>query len=355
MRTRSSKKGSRGGSGLFTIPPYQDCRHLIRFAALPYLRTEGITSVGIGYKSIGKKPTGEISVQFTVRRKLSRRELRNGTAVPLPDEFRLPDGRRIRVDVVERKYRLTHVDPTATSAPQGDLLGDVRRSRLDPIRPGASVGRSETGAGTITAIVYGANNTPYLLSNWHVIAGPHSAEGDPIAQPGPLDESDETACRVGHLVRRYLGLAGDGALCSIEGRGFDASIIGLDIVPKRVAVTTLGDAVVKSGRTTGITHGVVIRSNVVATVAYPQGDREVGGFEIQSTPAHPCGPGGISEAGDSGSLWLIDPIPQDPANDIAVGIQVCAAEHPDEQKEIAFACNLHSILEKLGVSLVRSN
>jgi len=331
---------------------FREHRQLIRFAALPYLHTEGVTSVGIGYKQIGNRLTREVSVQFTVRRKLSMRDLRSTAAVPFPDHFALPGGRKIRVDVLERRYRLTPLDPDAVATLPADPLAGLRRSRMDPIRPGASIGRVGTGAGTIAAVVYGANNTPYLLSNWHVLAGPRSSYGDPVFQPGSIDDSDESVCVVGQLVRRHLSLAGDGAICSIQGRAFNPSILGLDVVPQRSAVAVLDDLVVKSGRTTGVTHGVIVRSHVVATLSYPQGDRDIGGFEIQRNAAYPSGPGGICEQGDSGSLWMVDAQPPFPGVDTAVGLQVCAAEHPDEQKEIALACNLHSILDKLKVSLV---
>jgi endonuclease G len=193
---------------------------------------------------------------------------------------------------------------------------------------------------------------PSLLSNFHVLAGPGVGLGDPIAQPGPLDDADEDGARVGVLRRRHLSLAGDGALCSIEGRGIDERILGLEVAPRRPAIAERQDKVVKSGRTTGITHGVVTRSEVIATVSYPQGERGIGGFEIEANPDLAPAPGGIVEKGDSGSLWLIDAAA--PEGDIAVGIQVSGVEDPAEQREIAFACHLHSVLAKLAVTLVRA-
>ncbi len=349
-KPRKASRRARTPPVLYEVPEHHLCREVVRYRALPYLRTAGVTSVGIGYKRVGRTRTGELSVVFTVRRKLARRECKSEGAVPLPASFALADGRPIRADVIERTYHLTHLDPADAASPPGDPLGAVRRARLDPVRPGSSVGHEGSGAGTIGAIVFGDDGTPFVLSNWHVLAGPGSAPGDPVAQPGPLDDSDDVADVLGRLERRHLSLAGDAAIATIEGRGFDGRIIGLDIVPRRPGVAVLNDRVIKSGRTTGVTRALVARSNVVVTVSYPQGDRDIGGFEIEADPQNPPGPGGITEEGDSGSLWLIDAPPPD--HDIAVGLQVCGAEHPDEQKEIAFACNIHSVLARLGVSLV---
>src|SRR5690606_12170667 len=53
----------------------------------------------------------------------------------------------------------------------------------------------------------------------------------------------------------------------------------------------------------------------------------------------------------SGSLWLID----DPGDngDIAVGLHFAGETDPDPNQEHALACNIHSVLQKLGVTLVR--
>ncbi|MFV3038102.1 hypothetical protein ACNI5A_33755, partial [Klebsiella pneumoniae] len=69
----------------------------------------------------------------------------------------------------------------------------------------------------------------------------------------------------------------------------------------------LGDPVVKSGRTTGITHGIVQRIDVMVKLDYdvPEGPQAIGGFEIGPNPDHPAPDGEISMGGDSGSAWLI--------------------------------------------------
>ncbi|MDX2132197.1 MAG: hypothetical protein SFY69_09100 [Planctomycetota bacterium] len=331
------------------VPPSFDAgKRLIRYHAMRWLTMPGMTSVGVGRCEVDRTPTDEIGVQFTVRRKLSSRELKAAGALPVPKAFRLDDGRMLRTDVAERAYRRTHFDPlTPAAAPASPP--DPRRARLDPVRPGGSIGHFASEAGTIAAVVWDAGGVPHLLSNWHVLAGPGISPGQDICQPGVLDSADEHGNRVGSLVRRHLSLAGDGAICSIEGRTFDDRILELDVVPRRLHVPEIGDPVVKCGRTTGVTRALVSRVNVVAVVSYPQGDRNISGFEVVSNPAHPPGVQGIAEGGDSGSMWMIDAIAPD--DDIAVGLQVCGRDGPLESGDSAIACYLGPLLDRLGVTL----
>ncbi len=155
---------------------------------------------------------------------------------------------------------------------------------------------------------------------------------------------------MGKLVRSHLGVAGDCAVCNIIGRRLDGRIIELDVVPKRIAKVTLGDKVVKSGRTTGVTHGSVTRVGVVAKINYggDVGTQQIGGFEIGVNPEKLPSDGEISMGGDSGSLWLIDTAGAD--TDVAVGLHFAGETDPNPTAEHAVACSIHSVLQKLQVS-----
>lgn len=73
----------------------------------------------------------------------------------------------------------------------------------------------------------------------------------------------------------------------------------------RIGDPEIGDRVVKSGRTTGVTWGVVTRVEVNTKMTYAPGVTEiVGGFEIGPDPKVPAESGEVSRAGDSGSVWL---------------------------------------------------
>jgi endonuclease G len=324
--------------------------HELRSAAVSlharrFLRLANVTSLGIGYKRIQGVRTDDLSLQFTVNRKLSGSELAVLRQPVLPSRLDLPDGTNLWTDVVERSYRLTHGTPPATPS-------DPRTSRTDPVRPGASIGQPFSGPGTVAAIVYRVGDgAACLLSAWHVLAGPGMNRGDGVFQPAVADGGEDNANRIGSLLRSYGGLDGDAAVASIEARSFEASAIETGLIPRRAQVVDLDDPVIKSGRTTGVTRGVVSRTNVEVWVPYRDVARRVQGFEIAPSPASPPSYE-LSDGGDSGSLWMIDkPAPD---NDIGVGLQIMGESDPNAQNEHSFACYVHRVLDLLGISFTAS-
>ncbi|MEU2013912.1 hypothetical protein ABZ529_33980, partial [Nocardia sp. NPDC019302] len=172
------------------------------------------------------------------------------------------DGFEVPTDVLQRKFEPAFRLVTEAVAPQ-------RKTRQDPIVPGISVGHPTTTAGTIGCVVYDRDDgTPYVLSNWHVLHTAAGALGDVVVQPGPRDDNRIDRNRLGKLVRSHLGTAGDCAVAAIEDRRFSAEITGLDVVPDRLGEPELGDKVIKSGRTTAVTHGIVRRVDVIARIDY---------------------------------------------------------------------------------------
>ncbi|MCA1558212.1 MAG: S1 family peptidase, partial [Acidobacteria bacterium] len=263
------------------------------------------------------------------------------------------------VDVVERTYRPSYritgeaVAP-ATLVPANLTPQQKRRSRLTVIIPGISIGHPSIKAGTFGAVVYDAlNGTPYILSNWHVLNGPKGKIGDAIVQPGPFDDGNISSNVVGRLVRSHLGLAGDCAISSIVGRGLDERVFELNVAPKRIAIASIGDKVVKSGRTTGVTYGIVSRVGVVIKMNYGGnvGEQEVGGFEISPNPDKLPADGQISARGDSGSLWLVDTAGAD--KDVALGLHLAGGGTTSPEEEYAVACNIHSVMQKLQVTITK--
>ena len=351
MAKKSSKRGDvtpRDQEALFV--------EAVRSRAQAYLRWPNITSVGVGYRMKDGQPTDELAIQFTVERKLAPEALALEQLSPLPTTITAPDGTEIPVDVLERSYRtnyriLTSLDEEASLAPERLSAGDQRRSRLATIRPGISISHVAGSAGTFGAVVYDQlNGTPYVLSNWHVLQGPTGAVGDNIVQPGPWDDGNIETNVMGRLVRSHLGLAGDCAISSIIGRKLDPKVLELDVIPKRVARVALRDAVVKSGRTTGVTYGIVTRVGVTVNVNYggSAGMAQIGGFEIAVNPKKPPVDGEVSSGGDSGSLWMIDTRGQD--RDVAVGLHFAGETDPDPAAEHAMACNIDSVLKKLKIA-----
>lgn len=322
----------------------ESLKSFVRSRGVDYLRDPNISSVGIGYKVKDGKMTKDISVQFTVRQK-SRPEMLEAAGTELiPESFEI-DGVVVPTDVLQRTYETSHqvVAEAAASA---------RKTRLNPIVPGVSVAHTKVSAGTIGCIVFDRHNgAPYVLSNWHILNGSSGALGDDIVQPGPADDNRVQLNRMGKLVRSHLGHAGDCAVASIEDRQMKAEILDLGIKPEQLAEVELGDKVIKSGRTTGVTHGIVRRILTIAKIDYggSTGDQEVGCFEISVDPNHRPANGEVSKGGDSGSVWMIKGT-NGKATKILAGLHF-AGEGPSDPDEHALACYPKSVFEKLEISL----
>ena len=319
-----------------------------------YLRLPNVTSVGVGYRVRNGQATNELTIQFTVERKLSPEGLALEQLPMLPEAIESDEGVALPVDVIQRAYKVSYtvIDEPALEAGLAEDVRQVRRTRRDPIVPGISISHVDGTAGTIGALVYDASNgTPYVLSNWHVLHGPSGQVGDNIVQPGPYDDGAIDPNMMGRLVRSHLGLAGDCAICSIIGRRAEGEILELEVTPLRIAEVALDDEVVKSGRTTGVTYGIVKRIAVTANVDYggSVGVRQVGGFEIGVNPNKPPTDLEVSMGGDSGSLWMIDTPGSD--KDVAVGLHFAGESDPNPAAEHAVACDIGAVLRKLKISL----
>jgi hypothetical protein len=184
---------------------------------------------------------------------------------------------------------------------QGDPGG--RRER--PVGVGASVGHFAITAGSVGAFVgVEGDERPRLLSNNHVLADENrGSRGDEILQPGPADGGRRGSDRIGALERFVeLETAGanvvDGALAVLDdGVGFVNEVDGEPLAPEPGVSDGL-DAVLKQGRTTGLTRGRVSAIEVDGLlVSFSEGTlRFDDQIEISGTT------GAFSAGGDSGSL-----------------------------------------------------
>jgi endonuclease G len=319
-------------------------RDFVRTRGSEYLKDHNISSVGIGYKKKDGKPTKEIALQFTVKQKSKPEELERLGTVPIPESISI-DGQKVPTDVIQRKYTIEY-----------RLVAEVqtsdRKKREDPIYPGISIANVNVSAGTIGCIVYDRDfGTPYVLSNWHVLHGPEGTIGDDVAQPGPFDDNRAHLNRMGKLVRSHLGHAGDCAVATIDGRGTKPTIADLNVIVEKLGEPELGDKVVKSGRTTGVTHGIVSRIHTISKLDYggSAGEQEIGCFEIELDPDNPPTNGEVSMGGDSGSIWLFKSDNGQPTN-VMAGLHF-AGEGPTDPNEHAIACYPKSVFEKLQISL----
>jgi endonuclease G len=312
----------------------------VRQVAEKYLRDPNVNSVGVGYKMAGGKRTDTIALQFTVGRKFAPQELEAVETQPIPQSLEA-NGITFQTDVLERNFER---HPAAVS----EDIKDERKRRLEPMMPGVSIGNVNSTAGTLGCVVKErASGDLRLLSNWHVFNGATGKLGDPIVQPGPYDDNRTKGNECGRLVRSFLGLAGDCAIASIVGRRISPEILELGVTVRRIGDAQLGDRVVKSGRTTAATFGLVTRIHTITKLDYDQqGEQEIGGFEIGPDDKHPAEHGEISMGGDSGSAWMAVSR-EGAAQDMMLGLHF--AGETGEPTEFALACYASSVFEKLEI------
>lgn len=298
---------------------------------------DNVLGVGRGHKLVRGESTGEQSVIILVRKKLPRCELSRKALLP-----RKIDG--LPTDVIE----------------VGDirLLSD-RTQTVRPAQPGVSIGHFKVSAGTFGAVVRDRDTGERLiLSNNHVLANAtdgsdgRAVVGDPIVQPGIYDGGTLQDNVIGHLVRFVPLLRETMAPQCPMAKMFETllnKIIGLlqphyriqvlresektNVVDCAVAKPVndviirdeifefgqiagvkdakVGMAVKKSGRSTGVTHSLVLATDVIVKVAL--GNREYGVFADQVL----AGP--MSMPGDSGALVLTE-------DNYAVGLLFAGSE-----------------------------
>lgn len=282
------------------------------------LSKPNVVGVGVGFKEKRGRLTDDVVVVALVRQKVPEAGLKPRQMVP------------------ER------VNGVPTDVVQ---VGEVRaqQSRTDRWRPapgGVSLGHYQVTAGTFGVVVRDrASGDRLILSNNHVLANSNDAAfGDPILQPGAVDGGTVSADTIAHLERfctiEYTtlpGTCGTADVYALVGNalarlvGSSHRVVTVQVHPQAAnlvdaavarplddgaiedeileigaiagtASATLGMAVRKSGRTTGLTTGTITVLNATVDVSYGVG--RAARFENQIVTT------AMSQGGDSGSLLV---------------------------------------------------
>jgi endonuclease G len=341
-RTAKKKRPKSGKGVVKQQAVLEQLKQYVRAHAEGFLNDPNISSIGIGYKKTEGKETPELAIQFSVHSKVRPEDVSTLGSSMIPKTLDV-DGMTIPTDVIERSYKPSYT--TIKVKPKDD-----RRSRADVVSPGVSVGSISTTAGTLGTFVRDSQTKNILiLSNWHVLQGPQGKIGDDIVQPGKFDDNRVAKNLVGKLLRSHLGPAGDCAVASMSGRGISNKIIGLGTSVARIGEPQLRDRVVKSGRTTAVTYGVVSRIEVNTKMVYPGGTiATIGGFEIEPDPKNPAPSNEISRGGDSGSAWMALDTKGNPT-DVMLGLHFAGDDDDGGPSEFALACYANSVMTKLEV------
>lgn len=287
---------------------------------------DNVVGVGYGKKTIRGKETNRKAVVVLVKEKVEKEKLERSSYIP-QKLAGLP------TDVVE----------------VGDirLLND-RTEKMRPAKPGVSIGHYKVSAGTFGAVVYDKNTSEaFILSNNHVLANltngsdGRAQRGDLITQPGLYDsESGEIdqltigylekfiplhlewiapQCKIAQFFERIMNkiintvrpqyqirvlresekanLVDCAVAKPIRPEIIQAAILDIGDI-KGTRAPSAGMKIKKSGRSSGLTHSMIIATDV--TIQINIDNRETGLFTDQVL----AGP--MSLPGDSGSLIVTD-------------------------------------------------
>lgn len=309
-----------------------------------WLRRPGVTAVDVGFKISDDELTDKVALRVHVERKRPVASLATEDVFNDPGE-KTNEVNGFEVDVVEAAYSPSGV---VLDLEDLDTVEAVdRKSAIDPLIGGISCGNPRITAGTIGAIVFDRSTCkPMILSNWHVLAGASAAAaGENILQPGKFDGGTEV---VATLTRMQLDGSMDAAVATLNGvRNHSRDILGVGTV-SGIEKATLGMQVVKSGRTTGITEGVV--DGVSMSVSINYGDPGVVAFSNQvrivPRPPWPSIDYEVSKGGDSGSVWM------NQANNKAIGLHFAGETTPAPTAENAICSPMQPIADAMNFSFL---
>jgi hypothetical protein len=287
------------------------------------LASPNVVGLGIAQKVRAGRTLSSLALTFYVQKKRTLGRLAPNTAVPswISSALSVP---AVRTDVVE-------------------LGGPVLLESMGPrlIQPGHSISHINGGAGTAGAVV-SVGVTRGVLSNSHVLALSGRARlGDkilyPAEQDGGRDPRDVIAtlssfcefvmggtfvntvdCAVARIMPAYTGEL----LPNIAGVG----------IPSGITTAERGMEIMKFGRTSGLTRGVVRDTNFRFTMDYP-GLGSVGFLDQVLCTRY-------SQPGDSGSLVL------EASTNRAVGLHFSGAPTG------SVFCPIGEVLSALRVQLV---
>ncbi len=298
----------------------------LRDAGLGWLRVPNIVGVSVGRKRRDGKEVGELAIIFDVVAKLDVKPaiVRAGSR-PIPPAIAIGD-HLLPTDVVEGWPK-----PNA-----------VPLERRDPLPGGVSIGgRAETG--TLGAVVrHLPTGKAVALSNWHVLV--NGNDDGATFQPGPFDVPASGKTALGRVLDGSVldGLL-DAAVTTIAGRRADADIAALGVSVRKVAAPAEGMHVVKSGRTTGTTRGIVRKPKALGVPFF--------GFAApQPMVVHVVAPlegeesAPLAAQGDSGACWMLED--EGRPTDTMVGLHIAS----DDVLNLAYFCAADAVFERLKLA-----
>jgi hypothetical protein len=241
---------------------------------------------------------------------------------------------------------------------------DAPAHRIDqvfPVKLGTSGGNinDRTKAfcygGTLGGLVEDGDGIQYVLSNNHVLARTNlAANGEDIIQPGLIDQNpscnqdtNDAVADLSEFVpilfksKNYLPANNvDAAIAEVRPGAVipTGEILEIGTISNTTLDPAIDLAVKKSGRSTGLTKGIISAVNVTIDVSYGSGKSARFIDQILVTP------GGFIAGGDSGSL-MVEDVKTTPQ---AVGLLFAGSS------SVAIATPIRAVLNAFGVTMVGS-
>src|SRR3954453_7021524 len=235
-----------------------------------------VTAVDISHKVTKGKKTDKVAIVVSVKKKKAKSSLRGDQLIP-PEIDGVPTD-VIEDEIVPQQLRAPapeveiQVDATAYTTLQGGIsMGPCRSVYLSP--PDVPSAGYYIFVGTLGAIVKDRTTGARMaLTNFHVACVDSTwAVGDTMTQPGRNDGGTCPAGKFGGIERAVLSDHVDGSVVSIDaGKTTACQIVDIGDV-KGKATATLGMAVRKRGRTTGLTYGTVGSVDYSTSINYGDG------------------------------------------------------------------------------------
>jgi hypothetical protein len=279
-----------------------------------------VLGFGVGLRYTSDTPTGELAVKVYVREKLPVGQVAAAALVP-PQVGGLPTD----VEAIGEVYAAMYTQRYPRPVPCGVSISHVNLP----------------GSGTLGCLVVLDSRKLCLLSNNHVIALENTGQiGDAIIQPGNAEPGASPDQVIGHL-EDFVQIQASGNLVDAavawtkrEWVSFRHVTYTVNPTPTRA---TIGMTVIKNGRTTQATVGVVTDMGVSIPVQYtpfPAGAEMRDQIVIRGING-----GMFGTHGDSGSLVVTANTKQ------PVGLFFAV----NNDSSLSFANRIESVMTALGI------
>lgn len=228
-------------------------------------------------------------------------------------------------------------------ARSGFSMSQVHGSKVRPVPPGVSTGpdAEDTYSGT-TSFIMTDGSTDYITSNNHVFAGSNGfSTGQQFTQPSPNDGGVTPEDIIGGL-SDYIPME-DGVTVDLAWLeptvDVTTRIRGIGKVSGQIHSPSPDDPIMESGRTSGVSTGIIEEVNATVTIDYPDPAGEVTLEEIVMSTK-------MGTGGDSGSPVVLN-TGSEPYDPVAI--------HFAGGSDVTAHCSMENVVQESGLEIVPSD